>query len=287
MNRSSKAMNTVMEYGILTIATVIMVLGIYVFKFPNNFSFGGVSGISVLLAKLTSITAGSWNFILNMLLLILGFLFLGRSFGIKTVYVSVLMSVLLSALEKIFPMSQPLTNQPVLELIFGIFLPAFSAALLFNIGASGGGTDILAMILKKYTSFNIGSALFVVDLFITIAACFVFDPTTGLFSFTGLMAKSLVIDGVIENINLCKYFTIVCDKPEHICEFIHKDLNRSATIFTAEGSYTHQQKYIILTVMKRSQAVQLRNFLKIHEPGAFMMITNSSEIIGKGFRGFN
>ena len=147
--------------------------------------------------------------------------------------------------------------------------------------------DILAMILKKYTSFNIGSALFVVDLLITVAACFIFDPTTGLFSFTGLMAKSLVIDGVIENINLCKYFTIVCDEPDPICDFIHDALNRSATIFKGEGTYTHQQKFIILTVMKRSQAVQLRNFLKKNDPGAFMMITNSSEIIGKGFRGFN
>ena len=283
----SKVWAAVCEYGLITIATLIMVVGIYVFKFPNNFSFGGVSGMAVLLAKLTSITAGDWTFLLNMVLLVLGFFFLGRSFGIKTVYVSVLMSVALSGMEKLFPMAQPLTTQPVLELIFAIFLPSLSDAILFNIGASGGGTDILAMILKKYTSFNIGSALFVVDLLITVAACFVFDPTTGLFSFTGLMAKSLVIDGVIENINLCKYFTIVCDEPDPICDFIHDELKRSATIFKGEGTYTHQQKFIILTVMKRSQAVQLRNFLKQNEPGAFMMITNSSEIIGKGFRGFN
>ncbi len=285
--RAKKIRATAFEYVLLTVATLIMVFGIYVFKFPNNFSFGGVTGIAILLAKLTPLTAGSWTFILNMALLVLGFFFLGRGFGIKTVYVSVLMSVGLSVLEKIWPMTQPLTNQPVLELIFAIFLPAFSSALLFNIGASGGGTDILAMILKKYTSFNIGSALFLVDLFITLAACFVFDAATGLFSFTGLMAKSLVIDGVIENINLCKYFTIVCDKPEEICAFIHENLNRSATIFQAQGTYTHQQKYVILTVMKRNQAVQLRNFLKLNEPTAFMMITNSSEIIGKGFRGFN
>ena len=287
MKRLSKTWSTVLEYGILTGATLIMVLGIYVFKFPNNFSFGGVTGIAILLAKVTSLSASSWTFCLNMLLLVLGFVFLGKSFGVKTVYVSVLMSVGLSLMEKIFPMAHPLTNQPVLELIFAIFLPAFSAAILFNIGASGGGTDILAMILKKYTSFNIGSALFVVDLLITVAACFVFDPTTGLFSFTGLMAKSLVIDSVIENINLCKYFTIVCDEPDGICNFIHETLNRSATIFKAEGTYTHRQKFIILTVMKRSQAVQLRNYLRINEPSAFMMITNSSEIIGKGFRGFN
>lgn len=287
MKRYSKVWSTVLEYSILTAATLILVLGIYVFKFPNNFSFGGVTGIAILLAKLSFLSASSWTFILNMLLLILGFIFLGKSFGVKTVYVSVLMSVGLSIMEKVFPMSRPLTDQPVLELIFAIFLPAFSSAVLFNIGASSGGTDILAMILKKYTSFNIGSALFAVDLFITIAACFVFDPTTGLFSFTGLMAKSLVIDTVIENINLCKYFTIVCDEPDAICDFIHGTLSRSATIFKAEGTYTHRQKFIILTVMKRGQAVQLRNFLRKNEPTAFMMITNSSEIIGKGFRGFN
>ena len=287
MEFGSKLRRTCIQYGLITVATLIMVVGIYVFKFPNNFSFGGVTGIAVLLAKLSLFSASTWTFILNMALLVLGFLFLGKSFGIMTVYVSVLMSVGLSVLEKLFPMSAPLTNQPVLELIFAIFLPAFASAILFNVGASGGGTDILAMILKKYTPINIGTALFCVDLLITIAACFVFDPTTGLFSFTGLMAKSLVIDGVIENINLCKYFTIVCNDPQPICDFIHKELRRSATVFSAEGSFTHKDKYVSMTVMKRSQAVQLRNYIRFHEPTAFMMITNSSEIIGKGFRGFN
>ena len=287
MKKRLKLLSTAQEYAVLTIATLIMVVGIYVFKFPNNFSFGGVTGIAVILAKVTSITPGTWTFLINMALLVLGFVMLGKSFGIKTVYVSVLMSVSLSAIEKLFPMSHPLTSQPVLELIFAIFLPAFASAILFNVGASGGGTDILAMVLKKYTTFNIGTALFIVDLLITVAACFLFNPQTGLFSFTGLMAKSLVIDGVIENINLCKYFTIICDDPVPICDFITKNLNRSATIFRAEGTYTHSEKTIILTVMKRSQAVMLRNYIHLNVPGAFMMITNSSEIIGKGFRGFN
>lgn len=283
-----KIWQQIMEYVVLTIATIILVGGVYVFKFPNNFSFGGVTGIAIVFSAITPFSAGTINFIINMVLLVFGFIFLGRGFGVKTVYVSLLMSVGLSFLEKVFPMSQPLTDEPVLELLFAIALPAFSSALLFNIGASGGGTDIIAMILKKYTRWgSIGTPLFIVDLVITIMACLVFDVKTGLFSFTGLLAKSLVIDGVIENINLCKYFTIVCNNPDGICEFIHKELNRSATVFQGEGAYQHKQKYIILTVMKRGQAVQLRNYIKIYEPGAFMMITNSSEIIGKGFRGLN
>lgn len=277
----------VYEYFILTIATLIQVAGIYVFKFPNNYSFGGVTGMSIVLAKGLPLTPGTITFVINMVLLILGFLFLGKSFGIKTVYVSVLMSVALWAAEIIFPMKAPLTTQPVLELIYAIVLPAFGSAILFNVGASSGGTDIIAMILKKYTHLNIASALFCVDLFIVIASCFVFDAQTGLFSMCGLLAKSLVVDNVIESINLCKYFTIVCDNPQPICDFIMKDLNRSATIYHAEGAYQHNQKTVILTVLKRRQAVELRNFIKRNQPTAFIAITNSSEIIGKGFRGFN
>lgn len=201
------------EYAILTLATLVMSAGTYLFKFPNNFSFGGVTGLAVVLSAVSPLSAGTYNFIINMALLVLGFLFLGKGFGVKTVYISVLMSVALSVAEKLFPMSGPLTDQPVLELIFAIAIPGISSAIMFNMGASSGGTDIVAMILKKYTSMNIGTALLAVDLLIAVSACFVFDITTGLFSLCGLFTKTIVIDTAIENINLCKYFTIVCKDP--------------------------------------------------------------------------
>ena len=275
------------EYTVLTVATLILVVGIYAFKFPNHFSFGGVTGIAVVLSAITPATPGDITFIINMALLVVGFIFLGRSFGTRTVYVSILMSVGLSLAEVWFPMECPLTGEPVLELMYAIVLPAFSSAILFNIGASGGGTDIIAMVLKKYTSLNIGGALFAVDLFIVPASCLVFDAQTGLFSLCGLLAKSLVVDNVIESINLCKYFTIICNEPEPICAFIMDQLGRSATVYKAEGAYEHNQKTVIITIMKRSQAVELRNYIREHQPTAFIAITNSSEIIGKGFRGFN
>lgn len=275
------------EYALLTVATFILVVGVYLFKFPNHFSFGGVTGIAVVLSAVMPATPGSITFVINMALLLLGFLFLGRDAGIKTVYVSLLTSVGLSAAEILFPMEHALTSEPVLELIYAIVLPSFSSAILFNIGASGGGTDILAMILKKHTRLNIGTALFLVDLGIVLASCCVFDAQTGLFSLCGLLAKSLVVDGVIENINLCKYFTIICDNPEPICEFITHELKRSATIHHAVGAYQHNEKTVIITITRRSQAVELRNFIRKTQPGAFIAITNSSEIIGKGFRGFN
>jgi uncharacterized membrane-anchored protein YitT (DUF2179 family) len=260
------------------------VIGVYFFRFPNNFSFGGVTGIAVVLGKLFPLSPSFITFVLNMILLVIGFIFLGKGFGIKTVYSSVLLSLGLWLLEYIYPMPAPLTDEPMLELTFAIALPAFGSALLFNVGASGGGTDIIAMIMRKYTSFNIGSALFYTDLSITLAACMVFDIKTGLFSLLGLMIKSLVIDGVIESINLSKYFNIVCDDAEPICDFIVNQLKRSATVCDAKGAFSHNHKNVIFTALNRRQAVQLRSFIKKVEPSAFILISNTSEIVGKGFQ---
>lgn len=277
-----KKKSNFIEFIILTVSTLCVVVGVYLFKFPNNFSFGGVTGLAIIIGKASTISPSTATFFINMILLVLGFMFLGKGFGIKTVYVSILTSIGLSFMEYIYPLNGPLTNEPLLELIFAVFLPAFGSAVLFNIGASSGGTDIIAMIMKKYTSFNIGSALFVTDLFIVIAAFLVFDIRTGLFSFLGLMTKSLVVDSVIENINLCKYFNIVCDDPQPICDYIINELKSTATICSAEGAFAHNNKSIIFTVLKRSQSVQLRNFVKSREPNAFVFISNTSEIIGRG-----
>jgi len=287
INSMSKVKKTLIEYGILTLATGVMAVGIYVFKFPNNFSFGGVTGLAIVLSELLPTTPGNITFIINMALLLIGFAFLGRGFGIKTAYISILLSAGISFLEHVWPLEQPLTEEPLLELIFAVGLPAVSSAIFFNMDASSGGTDIIAMILRKYTKLNIGSALFMSDLLIVISACLVFNAQTGLFSLVGLLSKSLVVDNVIENINLCKYFTIICDDPEPICDFIKNNLHRSATTYDAEGSYEHRKKTVIITIMKRGQAVELRNFIRHTQPSAFIAITNSSEIIGKGFRGLN
>ena len=271
------------EYAPITVSIWIMVVGIYFFKFPNNFSFGGVTGFSSVVSRLTGMNASDFTFIVNTGLLVMGFLFLGTDVGIKTVYASMLMSFSLSALDRFVPLAGTITDQPMLELIFAIFLPAVGSAVLFNIGASSGGTDIIAMILKKYSSMNIGTVLMLVDIASVVASYFIFGVETGLFSTIGLAAKSLVIDDVIENINLCKCFNIICDDPKPICDFIINGLNRSATVYHAEGAFTHHDKTVIMTTMKRSQALKLRNYIKRVEPTAFMLISNSSEIIGKGF----
>ena len=271
------------NFSLLTISTLIMAVGIYFFKFTNNFTFGGITGIAVLVAKFLPISASDFSFVVNILLLIIGWIVLGKSFAEKTAYSTILLSVSLSLLERIYPMSHPLTNEPLLELIFAILLPALGSAILFNIGASSGGTDVIAMILKKYTSVDIGKGLMISDLIFTLAGFLVFNVKTGLYSLLGLIMRSALIDNFIESFNRSKYFHVVTSNATCICDFIQNDLQRGATIVNATGAFTGDDKYIILTVLSPSQAVKLRNFIKEQDPKAFLLVSNTSEIIGKGF----
>lgn len=271
------------NFSLLTISTLIMAVGIYFFKFTNNFTFGGITGIAVLVAKFFPISASDFSFVVNILLLIIGWIVLGKSFAEKTAYSTILLSISLSLLERIYPMSHPLTNEPLLELIFAILLPALGSAILFNIGASSGGTDVIAMILKKYTSVDIGKGLMISDLIFTLAGFLVFNVKTGLYSLFGLIMRSALIDNFIESFNRSKYFHVVTSNATCICDFIQNDLQRGATIVNATGAFTGDDKYIILTVLSPSQAVKLRNFIKEHDPKAFLLVSNISEIIGKGF----
>lgn len=271
------------NFSLLTISTLIMAVGIYFFKFANNFTFGGITGIAVLVAKFLPISASDFSFVVNILLLIIGWIVLGKSFAEKTAYSTILLSVSLSLLERIYPMSHPLTNEPLLELIFAILLPALGSAILFNIGASSGGTDVIAMILKKYTSVDIGKGLMISDLIFTLAGFLVFNVKTGLYSLFGLIMRSALIDNFIESFNRSKYFHVVTSNATCICDFIQNDLQRGATIVNATGAFTGDDKYNILTVLSPSQAVKLRNFIKEHDPKAFLLVSNTSEIIGKGF----
>lgn len=286
MELKKKLVDNLKEYLLISAGVELVVLGVYFFKFPNNFSIGGVTGLAILLSSLLGpkISTSTVVFVINMILLVVGYLVIGRSFGNKTAYGSILMSASLSLLEYLFPLKGPLTSEPMLELAFAVLLPAVGAAILFNIGASTGGTDVVAMILKKYSNIDIGRSLFITDLFLTLASFLIFDITTGLLSLLGLLVKSTMVDTIIENLNLHKYLTIICKDPKPISEFILNTLHRSATIIDAKGAFSNQEKKIIFAVMNRSQAVQLRRFIKETEPDAFILITNTSEIVGRGFR---
>ena len=276
------------DFFILNAGTLLTAVGSYFFKFPNNFSTGGVTGISVVMTHyFPGLSNGTSVSVINIALLIVGLLLLGKGFGFKTFYVTVAFSAMLKILEVIWPMTQPLTDQPFMELLLGVFLPAWGSALLFNIGSSTGGTDIIAMIVKKYFKCHIGRALLIVDFFITLLTFVAFGPETGLFSMVGLFIRSFAVDLFLENMNTYKYFTIITDKPQEIYSYITDVLHRGATVYQAEGLYKHTEKTVIMTAQGKKQALHLQDVIRQKDPHAFVLVTNTSEIIGKGFRGGN
>lgn len=274
------------EFAMMTLGSLLVAVGVYFFKFPNHFSTGGVSGLSVLLGNLfpsATITSSLMNTVLNVIFLVLGFLVLDKGFGFRTVYCTLLYTGLVQVFEWVWPLAAPLTNQKMLELFFGIFLPSLGAAILFNVSASTGGTDIVAMILKKYSGLDVGNALLISDVFIAASALLVFDVETGLFSLLGLVLKSVMVDWALGSLNRKKAFMVVTRDPENVCKFIIGGMNRSATVWAAQGAYTHHDEYVVLTVLSIHQAVLLRNYIRRTDPHAFILVTTSSEIFGKGF----
>ncbi|MFI3170540.1 MAG: YitT family protein [Faecalibacterium sp.] len=272
-------------FVLINFGLLLCAIGIAIFKSPNNFAFGGTSGISIILSTLIpALNVGQVMWIVNLILVVLGFAFLGKKVIGWTIYSSFALSALVSLCEVVYPLAAPLTDDTLLELCFAVLLPAIGSALLFNMGASTGGTDIIAMILQQHTSLEIGRALMVSDALVVAVAAYLYGPATGLYCVLGLIAKALVVDVAIENINLRKVCTVITPTPEPVRQFIITNIHRSATMHEACGAYTQKPLHVLTSVMTRREAARLRNFLHTDVPNSFITIVNSSEIIGKGFR---
>ena len=269
----------------MTIGCFMLAVGVYFFKIQNNFVTGGVTGIGVILAAITPMSASVWIWILNIALLIIGFAVLGKGTGIKTIYCSMLYSAFTYLFEKYFALESPLTDQMLLELIYAMLLTSIGSALIFNGEASSGGTDIVALILKTYTSVNVGKALLVTDFLVAMSSFWMFGIKIGLYSLLGLFSKAFIVDGVIESFNTCKYFIVITSKRDEIKDYIINTLHHGVTSSVVVGEYTNEEKTMLHTVCRRFEAVSLRKEIKKIDPKSFIIITTSSEIIGRGFRG--
>lgn len=292
----TNVIKTLKEYAVISFGILLVAVGVYFFKFPSGISTGGVTGLAVVLNQIIpGITASDIVTIINTAFLVVGFIFLGRDFGIKTVYGSLLLSGFLELFDLIFDLCDipantlPLTNEPVLELFFAVLFPAVGAAVLFYNHASSGGTDIVAMIIHKYTNIDSGKALLIADTLLVLLTFYNFETssvnwTTGLLSLTGLLTKSIVVDKVIESINQSKYYLVITTHKDEVVEYVTKTLKRGATTWQCEGAYTHREESALIAVMNRYQSFLFRKFIKSVDPMAFIIVTNSSDILGKGFK---
>ncbi len=276
------------DYSRIMLGCLLLSIGIYFIQFQNEFIISSVTGISILISRATNyaVSKSLINFIINTSLLVVGYVVLGKEFTIKTTFASVFFATSLLVLEWLVPLQSgvPLTNSPFLELVFGVVIPAIGSAILFNVKASSGGTDIVAMILKKYTDLQIGNALIKIDLVMACSSFIIYkDVQKGMLCVLGLLIKAVVIDYVFEHSKTNKCFHIITDQPQAISDAIIK-MGRSATVFKGEGAFTHLPKTILIAIVSRQQAVALRSITKKIDPKSFVYITDTMDIMGKGFK---
>lgn len=297
ITKPQKRRRTALRWTLMTVGILMMSASVFFFQTPNGFTVGGVAGVALILSEVINVpflTQGVFIAIINVILIILGLIILGKQCTVRTIYCSLLYTAVIWGLEQLFgPNGQPVYiplpltggKEKFMEMTYAILLYGVGGAIVFNCGSTSGGTDIIAMILKKFTKLNVGVSLLIIDF---VVVCTTFRPNSPdilLYSMLGLFAKNFLLDGVIEGIGKTKYITIITKRPDEIAEYILNTVKHSYTIYDAEGGYSKEPKKIMITVCKRSEALKLKTKVKQLDPEAFVIITDANEILGKGFGG--
>ena len=275
-------MKKIKEYALTTLGIVLTAIALEYFFFPNDIAAGGVSGIALVINGITGWNISIMVFILNIILFIVAFVVLGKGFGGKSLYATVILSVVMEIIEKVFNPVM-LTENMFLASFFGSALLAMGSAIVFHQGASTGGTSILAAIISKFTPLGVGTALLLNDSIICLLAINVFGIDKGLFGFFSLILIGLLIDKFIDGFNTCKQVFIITSKADMVVNFINKDINRGCTVLNGKGGYTYSEVNIVYTVLSNNQFITLKNFIKENNPEAFITVNDSKEVLGLGF----
>ena len=275
-------MKKIREYALTTLGIVLTAIGLEYFLFPNDIAAGGVSGIALVINGITGWNISIMVFILNIILFIVAFVVLGKGFGGKSLYATVILSVVMEIIEKVFNPVM-LTENMFLASFFGSALLAMGSAIVFHQGASTGGTSILAAIISKFTPLGVGTALLLNDSIICLLAINVFGIDKGLFGFFSLILIGLLIDKFIDGFNTCKQVFIITSKAEMVVNSINKDIDRGCTVLNGKGGYTDSEVKIVYTVLSSNQFITLKSFIKENNPEAFITVNDSKEVLGLGF----
>ncbi|RBW70132.1 YitT family protein [Bacillus taeanensis] len=260
---------------------LLIAMNVHYFLVPNSLAAGGVTGLSVLTNKLLpDISIGLIMICINLVLFIVGFIFLGFSFGAKTIYASFVLSGFVYLLDFLFPVAQPLGEDILIQLLIGFSIGAFGMALVFSQGTSTGGTDILAMILNKYVSINIGKAVLMCDIFIAVSAAFIFGVEKAMYGVFGVFLNGFIIDYVLQQFNNHKEIVIISEQSEEIRNYIVKGLGKGTTMHAAVGGYSNSEKQVITTILNNKDFSLLKKFIFEVDPRAFITVHDAKEVYG-------
>lgn len=274
-----KVFETIKDYAIITIATVWVATAVFFFLIPSQTAVGGITGLAIVLSNILPLSVSVITFILNVILLVLGFILLGREFGIKTVYTSLLTPTVVGIYEKIFPNNQSMTGSSFMDVILYCFFVSIALAILFNRNASSGGIDIVAKILNKIFRMDLGSALSISGVCVAISAIFVYDIETVAISIFGTYLNGIVVDHFIFGSNEKKRVCILSNKEEEIKNYILHELHSGATIYEAHGAYDNSIRREIITIVDKNEYAKLMNFISKTDEKAFVTVYAVNEVL--------
>ena len=269
------------EMSIITLATIIVGIAVFFFLEPSGVSIGSISSLAMILQHVFPLKLSDLTMILNVVLLIVGFLFIGRGFGFKTVYTSILLPLVIRFFEVILPDYQSLFADSFLDMICYIFLVSIGLAILFNHNASSGGLDIVAKLLNKYLKMDLGVGNAAAGFGVATLSILVNEPKLVVLSFLGTYLNGIVLDHFIFGFELKKRVCILSDQTEQIRLFITREMHSGASIYELQGAYNKETRTEIITIVDKHEYLMLMNYIEKNVPGAFVTVYNVNKIIYK------
>lgn len=272
------------EYILILTGVFLVALAMEYFFIPNNITAGGLTGLAIVINYyIPAISTGPLVFMMDLFLFVIGFIFLGKNFGVKTIVSSFSLATMMTIIEKLFN-PQAITNDLMLASIFGTFITAIGMAIVFNANASTGGTDTIAKILNKFFHINIGKSLLVVDFIVTLLGAITFGIDIGLYGLLSVIINGIAIDKVIEGFQTCKEVTIISTQNDEIGKFIMDDLERGCTYLKGIGAFTGHDTFVLYTVLGRNEFIKLKQYISKVDPKAFITVGEVHEVMGEGFK---
>lgn len=270
--------HNIKDFLIITGGTAIVAIAVYFFMLPSHVSVGSATALAMVLSNFIPLRVSVITFLMNVILLILGFLLIGPEFGAKTVYSTLLLPVMLGILEIIFPIFQSLTSDPLLDVICYILVVGIGLAILFSRNAASGGLDIVAKIMNKYLRMDLGQAMSISGIVVALSSALVYDKKIVVLSVLGTYFGGLVVDNFIFGINIKRRVCILSQKHDEILQFILHQLHSGATIYNSIGAFNHTERQEIVTVVDKQEYRQLMDFLRKTDPAAFVTVIAVNEI---------
>lgn len=277
-NKKPNPKALIKEALILTIAVAIIAAAVYFFLAPSHTSVSSISGLGIVLSNFVPLPLSAITMILNVVLLVIGFLTCGREFGAKTVYTSIMLPLFLGLFEVISPNFQSMTGSQELDVLCYILVVSIGLSILFNRNASSGGLDIVAKIMNKYLHMELGRAMSLSGMCVALSAALVYDKKTVVLSILGTYFNGIILDHFIFDHNRKRRVCIITEKEEELRQFIIQELHSGATIYEAIGAYNFEKHNEIITIVDNSEYQNLINFINREDPKAFITIYNVSNM---------